>query len=206
MIKYVESNPPPPNQYHNLFILETLASVFPPCIPFGVWVGMLFSEYTLFFRFCCESETTFEVNENALLSPPARSGKEAELGIRSVSSVVMWPRVDGNSPLPFFPAGNKLVGKFLGKSNITWLRHYPGEVSYQKFPQVFVICDDPIMDDNEFWKKSLVQREMLWRHEVQVRCEERQFDSLKLYEFCLYRHLCWANFIYRHENWHLPWL
>ena len=63
---------------------------------------MLFSEYTLFFRFCCESETTFEVNENALLSPPARSGKEAELGIRSVSSVVIWPRVDGNSPLPFF--------------------------------------------------------------------------------------------------------
>ena len=80
MIKYTESNPPPPNQYHNLFILETLASVFPPCIPFGVWVGMLFSEYTLFFRICCESETIFEVNANALPSSPGRSGKEAELG------------------------------------------------------------------------------------------------------------------------------
>lgn len=189
MIKYIESNPPPPNHHHNLFILETLASVFPPCIPFGVWVRMLFSEHALFFRFCCESETTFEVNEKALLSPPARSEKEAEPGIRSVSSV-MWPRVDGNSLLPFFPAGNKLLGKFLGKTNITRLRHYPGEESYQKFPQVFVIRDDPIMDDNEFWKKSLVKREMLWRHEVQVRCEDRQFDSLKLYELCLYRHLC----------------
>ena len=121
---------------------------------------MLFSEHALFFRFCCESETTFEVNEKALLSPPARSEKAAEPGIRSVSSV-MWPRVDGNSLLPFFPAGNKLLGKFLGKTNITRLRHYPGEESYQKFPQVFVIRDDPIMDDNEFWKKSLVKREML---------------------------------------------
>ena len=80
---------------------------------------MLFSEYTLFFRICCESETTFEVNANALPSSPGRSGKEAELGIRSASNVVTWPRVDGNLLLPFFLAENKTVGKFLGKTNIT---------------------------------------------------------------------------------------
>lgn len=85
------------------------------------------------------------------------------------SNAVVWPTVGLPQLLPLFPEGNELVEKFLGKSNILPLRCSPGDVSYQKFPQVFVIGDDPVMDDNKFWKKNLVKREMLCRSEVQVR-------------------------------------
>lgn len=90
---------------------------------------------------------------------------------------------------------------FWGKINTNWFRHSPGEVSYQKFPQVFVICDDPIMDDNKFWKKSLVKTTMLVRNEVQVRCKRKQFVGLQaLCEPESYKDFYWAGLMSAMRN------